>query len=76
MIEFWTPNLTEEMKAMAINTPYGLNGDENINIVKSCWPKTGRVVVFDARIPYILRSVENEMLENVSIVFKGKSKVN
>ena len=75
-IEFWTPNLTEEMKAMAINTPYGLNGDENINIVKSCWPKTGRVVVFDARIPYILRSVENEMLENVSIVFKGKSKVN
>ena len=75
-IEFWTPNLTDEQRAMAINTPYGLNGDENINIVKSCWPKTGRVVVFDARIPYILRSVENEMLENVSIVFKGKSKVN
>ena len=46
------------MKAMAINTPYGLNGNPNMNIVKSYWPKAGRVVVFDARIPHVSRSVE------------------
>ena len=68
-IEFWTPNLNDEMKAMAINTPYGLNGNPNMNIVKSYWPKAGRVVVFDARIPHVARSVESDKFR-VSLVFK------
>ena len=68
-IEFWTPNLNDEMKAMAINTPYGLNGNPNMNIVKSYWPKAGRVVVFDARIPHVARAVESDKFR-VSLVFK------
>ena len=71
-IEFWTPNLNDEMKAMAINTPYGLNGNPNMNIVKSYWPKAGRVVVFDARIPHVARSVESDKFR-VSLVFKCKA---
>jgi len=70
-IEFWTPNLNDEMKAMAINTPYGLNGNPNMNIVKSYWPKSGRVVVFDARIPHVARAVESDKFR-VSLVFKCK----
>ncbi len=60
------------MKAISINTPYGLNGDPIVNIVKSCWPRQGRVIVFDSRIPYTLRSVDNDK-ENVLVVFKGKA---
>jgi len=40
--------------------------------VKSCWPRQGRVIVFDSRIPYTLRSVDNDK-ENVLVVFKGKA---
>ena len=71
-LDLWTPNFTDDMKAISINTPYGLNGDPIVNIVKSCWPRQGRVIVFDSRIPYTLRSVENDK-ENVSVVFKGKA---
>ena len=71
-LDLWTPNFTDDMKAMAINTPYGINGDPIVNIVKSYWPREGRVIVFDARIPYTLRSVEGDK-DNVSVVFKGKA---
>jgi|TARA_B100000900_G_C20570294_1_gene712958 hypothetical protein len=71
-LDLWTPNFTDEMKAVAINTPYGINGDPIINIIKSCWPRQGRVTVFDSRIPYTQRSVESDK-ENVSVVFKGKA---
>ena len=68
-IEFWTPNLSDKMRAMAINTPYGFSGSEQPNIVKSYWPKSGRVVVFDARIPYVERAIEGDKMK-VSLVFK------
>ena len=55
---------------MAIKTPYGLNGDESKNIVKSYWPRAGRVVLFDGRIPHVARSVETDKFR-VSLVFKG-----
>ena len=71
-LDLWTPNFTDDMKAIAINTPYGINGDPIVNIVKSCWPRQGRVIVFDSRIPYTLRSVETDKF-NVSVVFKGKA---
>ena len=73
-IEFWTPNLTDEMRAMAVNTPYGFSGSPEMNIVKSYWPKAGRVVVFDARIPHVARAVEGDKFR-VSLVFKCR-KVN
>ena len=71
-LDLWTPNFTDDMKAISINTPYGLNGDPIVNIVKSYWPRQGRVIVFDSRIPYTLRSVDNDK-ENVLVVFKGKA---
>ena len=70
-IEFWTPNMTDEMRAMSVNTPYGFSGSPEMNIVKSFWPKTGRVVVFDARIPNVSRAVEGDKFK-VSLVFKVK----
>ena len=60
------------MKAMGSNTPYGLNGNPNINIVKSYWPRGGRVVLFDARIPHVARSVEGDKFR-ISLVFKCKA---
>ena len=71
-IEFWTPNLTDKMKALAINTPYGFAGSPDMNIVKSYWPKAGRVVVFDARIPHVARAVQTDKFR-VSLVFMGQS---
>ena len=71
-LDLWTPNFTDDMKAIAINTPYGINGDPIVNIVKSYWPRQGRVIVFDSRIPYTLRPVETDKF-NVSVVFKGKA---
>ena len=69
-IEFWTPNLNDEQRAMSINTPYGLTGSAERNIIKSYWPRAGRVVLFDARIPHVARSVETDKFR-VSLVFKG-----
>jgi len=68
-IEFWTPNLTDEMRAMAVNTPYGFSGSDAKNIVKSYWPRAGRVVLFDGRIPHVARAVETDKFR-VSLVFK------
>ena len=39
-------------------------------IVKSYWPRAGRVVLFDARIPHVARAVETDKFR-VSLVFKG-----
>ena len=69
-IEFWTPNLNDEQRAMAIKTPYGISGSDAKNIVKSYWPRAGRVVLFDGRIPHVARSVETDKFR-VSLVFKG-----
>ena len=69
-LELWTPNLNDEMRAIAVNTPFGFTGSDEKNILKSYWPKAGRVVVFDARIPHVARSVESDKFR-VSLVFKG-----
>tara|TARA_B100000768_G_C11123141_1_gene308412 strand:- start:39 stop:713 length:675 start_codon:yes stop_codon:yes gene_type:complete len=69
-VEFWTPNLTKQMRAVAVKTPYGLQGSDAINIVKSYWPRSGRVILFDSRIPHVERSVESDKFR-VSLVFKG-----
>ena len=58
------------MRALAINTPYGFGGSPDMNIVKSYWPRAGRVIVFDARIPHVARAVETDKFK-VSLVFKG-----
>jgi len=56
---------------MAINTPYGFGKGRvpEMNIIKSYWPRTGRVVVFDSRLPRVARSVEGDKFR-VSLVFK------
>ena len=71
-LEIWTPNITDEMKAMAINTPYGFGGpkEHEVEVSKSYWPKPGRYVVLDARLPHVARAVENDKFR-VSLVFKG-----
>jgi len=69
-IEFWTPNLNDEMRAIAVQTPYGFTGSDAKNILKSYWPRAGRVVLFDARIPHVARAVETDKFR-VSLVFKG-----
>ena len=73
-LEIWTPNITDEMKAMAINTPYGFGGpkEHEVEVSKSYWPKPGRYVVLDARLPHVARAVENDKFR-VSLVFKGIS---
>ena len=73
-LELWTPNITDEMKAMAINTPFGFGQAEEHfpNIQQSLWPRPGRYVVFDARIPHVARAVENKKFR-VSLVFKGST---
>jgi hypothetical protein len=43
-----------------------------MNIVKSYWPRAGRVVLFDARIPHVARSVEGDKFR-ISLVFKCKA---
>ena len=70
-LELWTPNLNDEQRAMAINTPYGFGKGRvpEMNIIKSYWPRTGRVVVFDSRLPRVARSVEGDKFR-VSLVFK------
>jgi len=48
----------------------GLTGSDEKNIIKSYWPRAGRVVLFDARIPHVARAVETDKFR-VSLVFKG-----
>ena len=71
-LEIWTPNITDEMKAMALNTPFGFGRpkENDVEISKSYWPKPGRYVVLDARLPHVARAVENKKFR-VSLVFKG-----
>ena len=69
-LEFWTPNLTDEMRAAAWNTPWGLDGEAAKDILRSYSPEAGRVVVFDSRIPHVQRSVETNK-SSISLVFKG-----
>jgi len=71
-LEIWTPNITDEMKAMALNTPFGFGRPKEnvVEISKSYWPKPGRYVVLDARLPHVARAVENKKFR-VSLVFKG-----
>ena len=69
-IEFWTPNLTDEMRAAAHDTPWGLEGEAGKDILRAYYPEAGRVVVFDARIPHVARAVETDKFR-VSLVFKG-----
>ena len=71
-LEIWTPNITDEMKAMALNTPFGFGRpkENDVEISKSYWPKPGRYVVLDARLPHVARAVENDKFR-VSLVFKG-----
>ena len=67
-----TPNITDEQKALAINSPYSFGNpyEHYMDVQKSFWPKPGRVVVFDARIPHVARAVESDKFR-VSLVFKG-----
>ncbi len=71
-LELWTPNITDEQKALAINSPYSFGNpyEHYMDVQKSFWPKPGRVVVFDARIPHVARAVESDKFR-VSLVFKG-----
>ena len=71
-LELWTPNLTDKIKAMAINTQYTFEMSEEYNkeIVKSYWPRPGRYVVFDSRIPNIARPIETDKVR-VALIFKG-----
>ena len=71
-LEVWTPNITDEMKAMALNTPFGFGRpkENDVEVSKSYWPKPGRYVVLDARLPHVARAVENDKFR-VSLVFKG-----
>ena len=74
-LELWTPNLNDKMKAMACNTLYTFDAEQEYNqdILYSFWPMPGRQVVFDSRIPYIARPVNGDK-SCVSLVFKGTSK--
>ena len=47
------------------------NLTENSDIIKSYWPKAGRVVVFNSTIPHVARSVETNKFR-ISLVFKGE----
>jgi len=74
-LELWTPNLTDKMKAMACNTLYTFNAEEenNPDLLYSFWPKPGRQIVFDSRIPYLVRTPENGKT-SLRLVFKGTNK--
>ena len=72
-IEFWTPNITDEVRAIATETPFGLEQQQEHkkDIVKSYWPKPGRVTIFDARIPHVIRELTTTSKKTrVSLVFK------
>jgi len=71
-LELWTPNLTDKMKAMACNTSYTFEAaqENNPDILYSFWPKPGRCVVFDSRIPRITRAPEGDKT-SIRLVFKG-----
>ena len=72
-VEFWTPNLTDEIKAAAIDTPFGLQQEQEDkkDIIRAYSPKPGRVIIFDARIPHIARALTSTSKKTrISLVFK------
>jgi hypothetical protein len=72
-VEFWTPNLTDEIKAAAIDTPFGLQQEreDKKDIIRAYSPKPGRVIIFDARIPHIARALTSTSKKTrISLVFK------
>ena len=72
-VEFWTPNLTDEIKAAAIDTPFGLQQEQEDkkDIIRAYSPKPGRVIIFDDRIPYITRALTpTSKKTRISLVFK------
>tara|TARA_B110000285_G_C14964972_1_gene533607 strand:- start:49 stop:720 length:672 start_codon:yes stop_codon:yes gene_type:complete len=72
-IEFWTPNITDELKAIAVDTPYGLNQQQenNKDIIKAYWPQPGRMIIFDSRIPYVERNlISTSKKTRISLVFE------
>ena len=74
-LELWTPNLSDKMKALACNTLYTFGSEEehNQDLLYSFWPRPGRQVVFDSRIPYLIRTPENGKT-SLRLVFKGTNK--
>jgi hypothetical protein len=74
-LELWTPNLTDKIKALACNTLYTFNAEEenNPDLLYSFWPRPGRQIVFDSRIPYLVRKPENDKT-SLRLVFKGTNK--
>jgi len=60
------------MKAMACNTSYTFEAgqENNPDILYSFWPRPGRCVVFDSRIPRLTRAPEGDKT-SIRIVFKG-----
>ena len=72
-VEFWTPNLTDEIKAAATDTPFGLQQEQEDkkDIIRAYSPKPGRVIIFDARIPHIARALTSTSKKTrISLVFK------
>jgi len=74
-LELWTPNLSDKMKALACNTLYTFGSEEehNKDLLYSFWPRPGRQVVFDSRIPNMERPVNGDK-SCVSLVFQGTNK--
>ena len=74
-LELWTPNLSDKMKALACNTLYtfGSEQEHNQDLLYSFWPRPGRQVVFDSRIPNMERPVNGDK-SCVSLVFQGTNK--
>ena len=74
-LELWTPNLSDKMKALACNTLYtfGSEQEHNQDLLYSFWPRPGRQVVFDSRIPNMERPVNGDKA-CVSLVFQGTNK--
>ena len=66
---------SDKMKALACNTLYTFGSEEehNQDLLYSFWPRPGRQVVFDSRIPNMERPVNGDK-SCVSLVFQGTNK--
>jgi hypothetical protein len=66
----WTPNLNEEQRMISFDTPYAMQ--LHPEILRTVWPRAGRVLMFDARIPHVARGLNsNSKKLRVSLVFKA-----
>ena len=70
-LEIWTPNTDDKVRAMALNTPFGFGRPKeyDVELSKAYWPKPGRYVVFDSRLPNIARPLHHKT--RMALVFKG-----